>query len=107
MVCWEINLVTVEFNMSNIGILTKYLAENNITYAYNETRNIMFVGSNYNRITLDFNKKTASFSGNFEGQKRLNELKVGYSKAVVAEVARKKKWAVKNLGANKLALRRY
>lgn len=97
MVCWEINLVTVEFRVRNIDFLTTALQRLNIRFSIQN--NIVYAGY----TTINLNNQTIETTD----YNMANKLKREYSKVVVEEIAKKKKWAIKQLSANKVRLRRF
>ncbi len=97
MVCWEVNLVNVEFQVKHVDLLK--LAITNLGYNYFEIRDGLSIG----RTTINFSTGKAIT----DNQNFLNQLKVQYSKEAIKKVAKKKKWILKKINSQKYQAKKY
>ncbi|MBW8001793.1 MAG: hypothetical protein FVQ80_07185 [Planctomycetes bacterium] len=100
MTCWQVNLISVEFKVGNIDYLKKALTDLNINYSSHDNTII-----NTRGILFKLEEGQVETQALYIGE--LNKIKRQYSKVVVEDVAKKKRWVIKNKGQNKMELRRY
>ncbi len=101
MPCWEVNLVSVEFKVRNIEVLKVALTQMGMDpVVWGNGSSVSVQG-----LLFDLDNEKVQVSSGYIN--KLAEVKRQYAMVVVEEVARKKRWVVKNKGKNKLELRRY
>ena len=98
MPCYQINTMTLEWSVKNVDLLLKTLARLGVVHRYDERRGVV----NFRGVTLDLNNGTAKVPEYVD----LNEYKREYSRTVIAEKARARRWAVKAVDKNKFRIRR-
>lgn len=101
MPCYQVNLISVQFNVNNKELLFKALEELDIRY---EIRNPEFIVTPFFDIDLALGEvKVPSL-----GLSQVNALKREYSRQAIFAVAKKKRWAIKQQSdKRKLVARRY
>lgn len=100
MPCWEVNLMTVEFQARNINLLEE--AIKSLGLAYHRSSKIINVSSN---LTIDLENQTATT--NSSNANLINRIKREYSTKVLEKVAKRKRWVMKKQNATVGTLRRY
>jgi len=100
MPCYQMNLVSVEFKAANEAILIKALEALNIAYQYDKNLNIISIQG----IVIDLAKQNVETTRS--GFETVNQIKRQYSQEVITEVAKKKRWIMKQQ-ANKIQLKKY
>jgi hypothetical protein len=101
MPCYEVNLMTVEFKAQNLEHLKKALDAMKLRYRVLGDQVIVD-----NLGTINLKTGRAEIRSGYQG--KLNELKREYSKVVIQEVARTKKWAFRTTPVkNKFQLAKY
>lgn len=103
MPCYQVNTISVEFFMANTDFLLTALKELGYEVQVREERVLAGSGP----VVIEFNMNTGVAEVESKYQDKLNAVKRQYSKVVIAEVAKKKRWVLKEMEANKLQLRRY
>lgn len=104
MPCWEINTVTVEFRAKNSETLIKALK--NLDYAVSR-RNQAVVAFRGTEILFDLKANKIKYSETATSNSEINAIKREYSRLIVEEVAKRKRWLVKQQANGNLQLRRY
>lgn len=99
MPCYEINTISVEFKAEHMEHLETALKATGL--AYTKNGDIITIGG---VITINLKNSSIECPGNY--MPLINKLKREYSKAVIEDIAKKKKWALKSNG-NQFTLRRY
>ena len=100
MPCYQINLVSVEFNVKSIDLLKRAAESLQMTFRQYGDTTVMIGG-----IEIDLKTKKATFAA-YSGQASLNALKKQYAVEAIKEVAsRKKKYILKMKSANKMQLK--
>lgn len=102
MPCYQINLVNVDLGNINLEMFIKSLQINNTNFYYDQKNLQVKVGN----ILLDFQNKIITYRENQENIKTVNSLKRIYSATVITEVAKKKRWILKQT-ENKFQLKKY
>lgn len=108
MPCYQMNTLSLEFNAANLDYLQLALRELNILYEIvGEAEGIRIKQCYSDDIYIDLKNQRVECTRNQLGQ--INELKVEYSRQVIAEVAKRKRWVVQahQKTKNKLKLRRF
>lgn len=104
MPCYEVNLMSVEFNTKNKELLFKALEKLKITYYTNEKGEIV----TYSYVNFDLNKGKAILQ---EGDKfalsQLNLIKRTVSSIALEIVSKNRKWNLKKKADNKFQLIKY
>jgi tRNA A37 threonylcarbamoyltransferase TsaD len=95
------NIVTSEFNITNLDYLQETLLRLNLPYTIlGNAEAISFSG-----IKVDLVRRRAELTP--DRQRVLNNVKVEYARTCIEHVAKKKRWVIKNVNRNTLKLRRY
>ena len=107
--CYEMTTVEVKFSLKSFPYLLKAIEEikkeSPEFSRYSQVDgNKIYVASSYERVELDLEKSEASFQGGNEGL--LNRIKRKYSEIVIAEVAKKKRFAM-TMKNNKIQLKKW
>ena len=102
MPCWEVNLVTVEFKARHKQIL--FAALDRLKIEYRENGDRIFLTNVSGRYIDLAEGKVVVESYMMD---TVNKIKQEYSKIVVEQVAKKKKWAIKRLAEDKYKLKRF
>jgi hypothetical protein len=103
MPCYEINLISIQFQVKNRELLEKALDACNLTYWKRHSSNNVIEEIRF-RIKLD--NGIVEMDRNPETLTLVNKLKREYSIAAIQKAAKMKKWIVKQNG-NKMELKRY
>ena len=98
MACYQVNLVSVEFKAKNKKHLENALKSLNIPHNWNKEV-VYLSGSQY----IDTENNKAKVNDYFD----INKLKRAYSIQAVSEMARKKRWIVKQTGNRKIQVKKY
>jgi len=105
MPCWTVNTVSVEFKAKYKDLLIKAIESIGIKAAYAsgwyEERGKFCIKN----LAIDLENGTASIP-NMQANDLLNKVRQAYTKVCIAEVSKKKKFAVKMLSNGKIRLRR-
>lgn len=98
MPCYEVNLMTVEFNVKNIDILKEAIKKLGFqTLTNDRNSNIVFLDESYNEYKIDMvNNVIETRSGNND---IINKVKRTYSAVAIEKAAKKNKWAIRNTAA--------
>ena len=107
MPCYEINTVSVEFFMANIDFLLTALKELGYEVQLHNKFDYEKVLAGSGPVVIEFDMVTGLAKVESKYQDKLNAVKRQYSKVVIAEVAKKKRWVLKEMEVNKVQLRRY
>jgi len=104
MPCYQIQLMTVEFNVNRIDLLEKALRGLNYSFIKSEVANIIRLDSG---IEINLDEKVVIATSSEMGT--VNRVKRKYAEVALTEVAQKKKWIMKRdlRNSNKFELRRY
>jgi hypothetical protein len=94
--------MTVEFNVSRIDLLERSLQELRLQYIKSEVANLIRLE---NGIEIDLDNKQVVATRYEMGT--VNEIKRTYAEVALAEVAKKKRWAMKKTSNRTFELRRY
>jgi hypothetical protein len=107
MPCYQVITTSVEFKVGNIEILKKALENLGVQDISVYDNKVGFYKDD--RYTIDFNSQ--KITGRNVDEKELtkfsNVIKRTYSEVVIDELAKKQKWAKKQLGENRYQLQRY
>jgi hypothetical protein len=104
MACWTVQTMSVEFKIGNADFLKKAIA--NLGWAIvTQFDEIIAVSNIRGTFVINLNKGMVNISTSM--QSNLNKLKQEYSKVIIEEVARKKRWALKKMANNQYEMRRY
>lgn len=97
------NIMNVEFQVQNIDFLLKALEALNLKYNYSKEQHFIEVG----QIFIDLKRKNVEC--NQAAFNQVNRIKRQYSREVITEIAKKKRWIVKQNSkyATKLQLKKY
>ena len=96
MPCWEVNLMTVEFNVKNIDILKEAIKKLGFQTLTNERNsNILFLDESYNEYKIDITKNVIETK--YGTKENINLLKRTYSIVAIEKAAKKNKWALRNI----------
>lgn len=106
MPCWEVNLMSVEFKNKNLDVLKEALKQLGFTFMVNDLNNTVTfndkVGNNY---TIRMN--IGAIETRYGKKSSINQLKQEYSKVVVQKAAKKNRWALRSMVANKYKAVKY
>lgn len=100
MPCWEVNTISIEFNMKHKDLLLKTLEKLNFKYSEYEKGTIYLYSDD---VIMNLNNSTAKIL-NFD---KYNKIKRKYSEIVLEEVCKKKKWILKKRGESTFEMNRY
>lgn len=101
MPCYQVNLLTVKFNVKNIDLLIKTLKDLNLNPKYIANTNIIYL--NYSREKINLNNDTISI----RNANLVNIIKKKYSENALEMLTKKKKWILNKKNKNQGELRRY
>ena len=104
MPCYQMNLVAVEFVTQNIDFLEAALRELGISYNI-RTYEEKVVGVDLGNIYLNIRDKVVECE-RYE-MRTVNAIKREYSRQVLKEVAKRKRWVLKQKSNQKYEIRRY
>lgn len=102
MVCYQVNLFTVEFKLKNIDLAMKTLKDLKLNPFYDKNKNIIYFGI---QSKIDLTNQTITVPDTIKGATNL--IKRKYSENAIEIVAKKKKWIMKRFSENKMEVRRY
>jgi hypothetical protein len=102
MPCYEVRTISVEFKAGNVRLLQ--LAAAALGYETELNGSMLKIIGKYDSFSIDLAAGKASINENQQGT--LNKLKQQYSKTVLQEVARKRRWLLKGAG-NNLEMKRF
>jgi hypothetical protein len=100
MPCYEINTISVDFKAENMNHLETTLK--NMGLKYTKRGNVITIGG---VITINLDSSKVECPSNYRDL--VNKIKREYSKAVIEDLAKKKKWALKMTGEDSFIMRRY
>ena len=103
MPCYRIVVVSVDFKVANIENLKAALFK--LDYSFSESNGTLNVNGRKGNFQFDFNKGKINFERGTEN--KVNEIKREYSKMILIELTKKKKWFLKEKGANKFQVVKY
>jgi len=117
MPCYQVNTVSTVFNSKHEALLLAAIKELGWSVAdWRKSSNASwrdYIEVNYGgslsakgSFLLDLEKGVAKFAPGSQGQEKLNELKRKYAEKTIAEIAKKKRWSMKQRGT-KIELARY
>jgi len=105
MPCWTVNTVSVEFKAKYKDLLIKAVESIGIKSAYAsgwyEERGMFCIKN----LAINLETSEASIP-NMAANDLLNKVRQAYTKVCIAELSKKKKFAIKLLANNKIRLRR-
>jgi len=101
MPCYQVNLVSVQFQAKSIPLLEAALRELQWGYTLNADTQVLYTRG------MTINLATEKATLDRYDQDLLNQLKVAYSTEVVKAVASKRKWVLKRRAKQQLQARRY
>ena len=106
MPCYQVVTVSVEFKVESKERLEKALQQLGYDVrTYNNVLSVYKLGYNFE---INLEKEKINFQkGNWKASEKINEIKREYSKVSLEEIAKKKKWILKNKGANKFQMIKY
>ena len=102
MPCWEVRTVSIEFTNKHKDPLLAALKAEGLAYSDNNRGKIYL---DNDKLIIDLENQTATVRNN--DYDLLNRIKRGYSREAIKEVAKKKKWLLKQQVDGKLVARRY
>lgn len=105
MPCYEVRLTSVEFSMSSLEYIERAVALSNLKMT--KDVDLIYIFGSRVDIILNLNTKKAEMVDEEYTTSTFNRLKMKYSEVVISELAKKKKWLIKNKVDNKMTLRRY
>ena len=101
MPCYEVNLMSVSFNVQSKDLLLEALRSLELTHVVHGERIVVTGGR------LDIDLKQGRVQLDRSEYNLLNKIKRQYSREVVKVVAQKKKWILKTQTSRKMEMRRY
>jgi len=106
MPCYQMNLLNLEFIAANIDYLQLALQARQINYEIVGEADGIIIKHEYSAdIYIDLKNQRVECTR--DQLQQINDLKVEYSRQVITEVARRKRWVVQAQTKNKLKLRRF
>ena len=104
MPCYQMNLINVEFKIANVDFLIAALV--NLKVKFTRLENKIRIDDNWNEsIYIDLDKQTVEATrSQFD---MINNIKREYSRTVLTEVAKKKRWIVKKLNNRNFQIQKY
>lgn len=115
MPCYQVNILSVEFKARHRDLLKRAIEAIGFSMVELGDHTIHVVGNakSYGRagigtrIEINLETGLARMMGSRANQELLNELKRSYSRTVVEQIAKKKKWIARKKSSNEITLMRY
>jgi len=103
MPCYQIVLVSVKFKVGSADRLKKALER--LGFRISENWGVLNAEGPKGNFGFDLNQDKVDFERGLSSE--INEIKQEYSKVSLEEIAKKKKWFLKEKGTNKFAMVKY
>lgn len=105
MPCYQVVEVSVEFKVESVERLKKTLERLGHSFSVLGSQIKTFIGQK--EFTFDLDREKLTFDNSFESKEVINQIKRKYSELALEEVAKKRRWILKNKGENKFAFIKY